>query len=76
MCGSLGCSLRSLPALVPTWCIRKTARVRTLLWQREILFVLVLLHAIPPDGFCSSLLRRPHLPRWVSALAFVVQPMR
>ena len=24
--------------------------------------MLVLLHAIPPDGFCSSLLRRPHLP--------------
>ena len=25
MCGSLGCSLRSLPALVPTWCIRNTS---------------------------------------------------
>lgn len=24
--------------------------------------MLVLHHAIPPDGFCSSLLRRPHLP--------------
>jgi len=28
MCGSLGCSLRSLPALVPTWCIRNTSTGR------------------------------------------------
>jgi hypothetical protein len=47
-----------------------------LFFDKESFFVvLVLLHAIPPGGFCSSLLCRPHLPRWVSALAFVVQPM-
>ena len=28
MCGSLRCSLRSLPALVPTWCIRNTSTGR------------------------------------------------
>ena len=51
------------------------ARVRTLLWKGEIFVVLVLLHATPPDGFCSVLLRRPHLPRWVSARVLVVLPM-
>jgi len=46
-----------------------------LFFDKESFFVvLVLLHAIPPGGFCSSLLRRPHLPhgarplRWLFTL--------
>jgi hypothetical protein len=47
-----------------------------LFFDKESSFVvLVLLHANPPDGFCSVLLCRPHLPLWVSARVLVVQPM-
>ena len=44
--------------------------------------MLVLLHAIPPDGFCSSLLRRPHLPHgarhlfWVLNISVDLAPQR
>jgi len=68
MCGSLSCSLRSLPALVPTWCIRNTSTAAALLWQREffccagfaschpagwILFVTPLSSSLAPLGLGS-----------------------
>ena len=36
MCGLLGCSLRSLPALVPTWCTRNTSTGRGSSLRKEV----------------------------------------
>ena len=75
MCGSLRRSLRSLPALVPTWCIRNTSTCAHSSLTKGDFVCAGFASCHPARWILFVTPSSSSLAPWGSALAFVVQPM-